>query len=107
MTNTEHARALNYPHVRLAKGKFARLKSGEQFAKLSAVNEARLRAAGWDHTVVRSLDIVHEGEDKVHIAITNDRCHADGTLYNTFDTLWVATCVDGHGGIQFRSSYLR
>ena len=44
---------------------------------------------------------------KVHLAITNERRHADGTVYKRFDTFWIATCVDGHWGIQFRSSYLR
>lgn len=103
----QHAKALNYPHIRLANGRFARLESADQFAKLSAENEPRLRAEGWDHTVVKSLEVIHEGDDKVHLAITNDRCHSDGTAYNSFDTFWIATCVDGHWGIQFRSSYLR
>ena len=103
----EHAKSLNYPHVRLANGRFARLESAEQFEKQSAANEARLKAEGWHHTDVRSLEIVHEGEDKVHVAITNDRCHTDGTVYKSFDTFWIATLVDGHWGIQFRSSYLR
>lgn len=103
----QHAKALNYPHIRLANGKFARLDSETQFATQSAENEARLRSEGWHHTVVRSLEIVHEGEVKVHIAITNDRCHADGTVYKSFETFWIATCLDGHWGIQFRSSYLR
>ena len=103
----KHATSLNYPHIRLANGRFARLESAEQFAQQSAANEARLKAEGWHHTDVRSLEIVHEGEDKVHVAITNDRCHADGTVYKSFDTFWIATLVDGHWGIQFRSSYLR
>ena len=102
-----HAQALNYPHVRLANGRFARLESAEQFEKICVANEERLKAEGWHHTVVRSLEIIHVGEDKVHVAITNDRCHEDGTVYNSFDTFWIATCVDGHWGIQFRSSYLR
>ena len=54
-----------------------------------------------------SVQVVHSGEDKVHVAIRNDRCRADGTVYNQFDTLWIATLQDGHWGIQFRSSYLR
>ena len=103
----QHANALNYPHIRLANGHFARLESADQFAQISAANESRLRAEGWDHTVVRSLEIIQEGVDKVHIAITNDRCGADGTVYKSFETFWIATCVEGHWGIQFRSSYLR
>ena len=41
------------------------------------------------------------------MSLTIHRCHEDGSVYNTFDTLWIATCDDGHWGIQFRSSYLR
>ena len=104
--HTEHAKALNYPHIRLANGEFRVIQSAEEFAKSCATNEPRLRAEGWHHTTVKSLEIVHDSDDKVHIAITNDRCRADGTVYNSFDTFWIATCVDGHWGIQFRSSYL-
>jgi hypothetical protein len=40
------------------------------------------------------------------MALSIDRCHADDSVYNQFETLWIATEVDGHWGIQFRSSYL-
>ena len=46
------------------------------------------------------------GEDKVQIALGIDRLDASGRVYRPFDTLWIATLVDGHWGIQFRSSYL-
>ena len=105
--HAEHAKALNYPHIRLANGSFAHIDSPAQFERQCRLNEPRLRAEGWDHTVVRSFEIIHDSDDKVHIAITNDRCQADGKVYNSFDTFWIATCVDGHWGIQFRSSYLR
>ena len=102
-----HAKALNYPHIRLANGRFSRIESADQFAAGSAKNEERLRAEGWHHTVVRSLEVVHASADKVHVAITNDRCTEDGTVYNSFETFWIATLVEGHWGIQFRSSYLK
>ena len=102
-----HANSLNYPHIRLANGRFTRIESAEEFANMSAANKPRLEAEGWHHTEVRSLEIVHESADKVHIAITNDRCHSDGTVYNSFETFWIATLVEGHWGIQFRSSYLK
>lgn len=101
------ARSLNYPHVRLANGSFVTIESAEQFAALSARGKSRLEAEGWHHTVMKSAEVVHRGEDKVHVALTVDRCHEDGSVYNQFDTLWIATCQDGHWGIQFRSSYLR
>ena len=101
------ATALNYPHIRLANGRFAEIPNAEAFERGSRANVAHLQAEGWHHTVLRTLDVIHVGDDKVHVAITNDRCHEDGTVYNSFDTFWIATLVDGHWGIQFRSSYLR
>ncbi|MBT3533472.1 MAG: hypothetical protein HN478_06315, partial [Rhodospirillaceae bacterium] len=50
---------------------------------------------------------IQSGPDKVHLRLEIDRCHEDDTVYNKFDTLWIATRQDGHWGIQFRSSYLR
>ena len=104
--HAKHAQALNYPHFRLANGRFTEIQSAEEFERGCRRNEPRLRAEGWHHTIVRELDVIHVGVDKVHVAITNDRCHEDGTVYNSFDTLWIATNVDGHWGIQFRSSFL-
>jgi hypothetical protein len=101
------ADTLNYPHVRLALGRFATVERREDFVEISKRGKSRLADEGWHHTEVASMEVVHEGDDKVHLAIRNHRCREDGTPYNTFDTLWIATLVDGHWGIQFRSSYLR
>lgn len=101
------AATLNFPHVRLAKGAFATTDSAEDFIA-SRIDVAKgLRAEGWHHTVMTSMTVTHSGDDKVHLALSNDRCHADGSVYSKFDTLWIATRQDGHWGIQFRSSYLR
>ena len=101
------AATLNYPHVRLAVGRFVTVADADEFAERSRGLEPQLRAQGWHHTEVAQLAVVHAGADKAHVAMTIDRCREDGSVYNRFDTLWVATCVDGHWGIQFRSSFLR
>ncbi len=101
-----HAQTLNYPHIRLANGRFSRIEDAETFIAGSRRGAATLRDEGWHHTTVASLEVVHSGIDKVHIALRNDRCHADGSVYHSFDTFWIATLVDGHWGIQFRSSFL-
>lgn len=100
------AGTLNYPHVRLANGRFLTVPDAADFAERSRKGKARLEAERWDHTVISSLEVIHQSPDKVHVALTMDRCHADGTVYNRFDTLWIATEQNGHWGIQFRSSYL-
>ena len=99
------ARALNYPHIRLANGRFATIESAEAYLAGASRGESRMQEAGWHHTVVASLEVVHAGDDKVHLALRNDRCRADGSVYQSFDTFWIATLVDGHWGIQFRSSF--
>jgi len=101
-----HAATLNYPHIRFANGRFTTIENAEAFIAGSRRGESRLQEEGWHHTVVASLEVVHAGKDKVHIAIRNDRCRADGTIYHSFDTFWIATLLDGHWGIQFRSSFL-
>ena len=101
------ADTLNYPHIRLANGRFARVESRKEFVEISNSVEPKLRQEGWHHTTVESIDVIHDGKDKVHLSIRNHRCRADDTIYNTFDTLWIVTKENDHWGIQFRSSYLR
>lgn len=101
------ADTLNYPHIRLANDRFVTVDNRDDFVAMSARNKPRLDAEGWHHTVLTSIEVVHSGESKVHLSLAIDRCHEDGTVYNQFDTLWIATCDDGHWGIAFRSSYLR
>jgi hypothetical protein len=100
------AGTLNYPHVRLANGHFVTIESAEAFVARSRKGKAMLEAENWDHTVLESAEVIHSGPDKVHMALGIDRCHADGTVYNHFETFWIATLVDDYWGIQFRSSYL-
>ena len=101
------AATLNYPHIRLAGGRYMTVDTPDQFAKLSASGETRLNDEGWHHSLIRSIEVVHSGAEKEHIALEVDRCSEDGEVYNSFDTLWIATLRDGHWGIQFRSSFLR
>ena len=101
------ADTLNYPHVRLANDRFVTIESRGDFVARSQKGKEHLEAEGWHHTVMNSIEVIHSGNDKVHMALGIDRCRADGSVYNHFDTLWIATFQDEHWGIQFRSSYLR
>ena len=94
------AQTLNYPHVRLARG-FARIESAGEFAERSRGGEPRLAEEGWHHSAIDRVDVVQASAEKAHLAMTVSRCRADGTVYNTFETLWIATLQDGHWGIQF------
>ena len=100
-----HAKTLNYPHVRFANGRISTIENAEVFIAGSRRGEGRLQQEGWHHTTVANLDVIHSGDDKVHLALRNDRCREDGSVYHSFDTFWIATLVDDHWGIQFRSSF--
>jgi len=80
--------------------------SAEQFESTSELGEPILEAEGWHHTEVSSLEVIHSTSDKEHISLRVDRYNQEGSMYNSFNTLWVATLVGGHWGIQFRSSFL-
>ncbi len=100
------AASLNYPHIRLARN-FTRIESATDFADRSRSGEPQLKAEGWHHSVLAAVEAVQAGADKVHLQMRVDRCRESGEVYNSFETFWIATCRDGHWGIQFRSSYLR
>ena len=100
------ANALNFPHIRLAGGKFAVFASRDDFVQRFDANKTALQAEGWHHTVVESLEVIHAVPDKVHLAIEYTRRHADDAVYSRFNSLWIATLQEGHWGIQFRSSCL-
>ena len=108
--NSQHharlAATLNYPHVRLAKGRFAQVESAAEYERRSQQGAVRLAEEGWHHSEIERIEVVHADASKVHLAMTVTRHRADGSVYNSFDTLWIATLVDEHWGIQFRSSYL-
>ena len=101
------AGTLNYPHVRLAEGRFHTFDSAEAFIERSRRVAPRLVEENFGYSNLRELEPFQIGPDKVHLRIINDRHHPDGEVYLSFNTLWIATLQDGHWGIQFRSSYLR
>ncbi len=98
------ADAFNFPHIRLASGQFAVFESREDWVRRFDANKSAFEPEGWHHTVVESLEVIHDVPDKVHLAVEYTRRHADDTVYSRFNSLWIATLQDGHWGIQFRSS---
>ncbi len=100
------AATLNYPHVRLAGGRFFTFENAAAFVERSRKAHPRLVVENFGYSVLRELEPIQVGADKVHLRIVNDRHHPDGEVYKSFDTLWIATLQDDHWGIQFRSSYL-
>lgn len=99
----ERSRAvLNYPSVRLASGRVAIWERPEDY---SIPWDLLTEAEGWHHSELDSAEVVQAGTDKVHVLASFSRYDATGTKYATHQALWVITDVDGHWGIQCRSSY--
>lgn len=99
------AASLNYPHIRLT-DRFVRFECAEEFTAKSLAGRSRLAAEGWHHSKVSDVQVVQAGAEKTHLALRVHRCRADGTIYNSFETFWIATLQNGHWGIRFRSSFL-
>jgi len=98
---------MHFPHRRLAgDNQFQVWETADDFRAPQETMTERLREEGWDHTSTLSIEAAQAGPDKVHLVIRQSRQHADGTEYNSFDTLWLFTRIDGRWGVQFRSSFL-
>lgn len=91
----------NFPSVRIASGKLAIIEPGYHhpgmFDKGALVD--------WDHSAWERREVIHAGPDKVHFDTRFTRYRKDGSVIGGFDSLYVVTKVDGHWGIQARSSF--
>ena len=94
--------SLNFPHVRLASGTVRVIDRREDFR---TPFEALKRAEGWHHSTLDRADVIHEGADKVHFDVRFSRFKENGSSYAVHQAIWVVTRVDGHWGIQARSSF--
>jgi hypothetical protein len=94
--------AMNFPHVRLASGRVRTVERAEDF---TTPFDRLTEVEGWHHSTLDACEVVHAGADKVHFDVTFSRYHDDGTRYATHRSLWVMTKLDGHWGVQARSSF--
>ena len=94
--------ALNFPHVRLASGRVAVWEARGSYR----VDDFLARAGdGWHESRWDERTVIHAGADKVHLAVQFSRWRADGTRIGAFRSVWIVTRLDGHWGVQARSSF--
>ena len=91
----------NFPSVRLASGKLVIIEPG--YHQPGMFEQGAL--AEWDHSAWERRDIIHAGEDKVHIDTRFTRYRADGGVIGGFDSVYVVTRENGHWGVKARSSF--
>jgi hypothetical protein len=94
--------AFNFPHVRIAGGKVAVFERRGDYRLDGFLARTE---AGWSRSGWGERRVIHAGRDKVHLAVRFTRYGADGRPLATYPSVWIVTCVDGHWGVQARSSF--
>ena len=94
-------RTFQFPHYRLASGRMTVLDHpGLQTA-------SQLRQAlgpGWDHSEWGRLRIIHWSPDKAHVDTLFTRYRKDGSIINSYESMYVLTKEQGRWGVKLRSS---
>lgn len=97
-------RTFHFPHYRLASGRMNVLdKPGMQDA--ARVWGSAGAGAEWHHSRWDRRRIIHSSPDKVHVDTKFTRCRADGSVINSFESLYILTKEDGRWGVKLRSSF--
>jgi len=91
----------NFPSIRLASNTMRIINKGDQTP--ATFDHASLKE--WDRSAWEKREIIHSGDDKVHIDTRFTRYRKDGSVIGGFDSIYVVTCEDGHWGIKARSSF--
>ena len=97
------AASLNFPHVRFASNTVRVFPNQADFIRDSKDYVAALGA--WDHSAWQEMKVVQSGPDKVHFSVVFVRYDKSGKVIGTFPSLYIATLLNGHWGVQGRSSY--
>jgi hypothetical protein len=100
-----HIRALNFPHVRIASGRVTVWDTVDELRATYLPLIAQPLEPGWHHSTMDQKDVIHSSPDKVHVAVQYTRWTADHQPIAIYQALWVVTCVQGHWGVQVRSSF--
>jgi hypothetical protein len=95
--------AFNFPHYRLASGAVSVFEKPGDYN--FAYFDQHTRADGWHHTEWNRKKVIHAHETKVHFDVQFSRYRADGSLIAVYQSLWVVTNMNGHWGVQMRSSF--
>jgi hypothetical protein len=94
--------ACHFPHVRLAGGKVVVWQNAGDYK----LDDFKARAGdGWHHSTWDERTPIHVGKNKVHLKVKFSRWRKDGSLLGAFETIYIVTRLNGHWGIQARSSF--
>ena len=91
----------NFPSVRLASNTMVIIDADYHKAEMFGCGAL----AEWDHSAWERREVIHAGDDKVHIDTRFSRFRKDGSVIGGFDSIYVVTREDGHWGVKARSSF--
>ena len=100
-----NAATLNYPHIRMAGARVTIWGSAEEYARANPNRIGSTFERGWHHSAFDEREIIDSSDDKVHVAVQFTRYDKHGAALATYASLWIVTLVDGHWGIQARSTF--
>ena len=100
-----NAATLNYPHVRISGPKVTTWDTAEAYAAANQDRIDRTFEQGWHHSAFDQRDVLDSTEDKVHVVVRFRRYDERGTALASYPSLWIVTLVDGHWGVQARSTF--
>jgi hypothetical protein len=95
-------KVVNFPHIRITEAGTLIIPSAKEWSGDPTPLEDY-----YHHTELESLTFVQSNAVKAHALVVFSRYKADGTKYISIPTLWIVTKVNGHWGIQVRSSFAR
>ena len=99
------AKTLNYPHVRIASGTVRVWQNEQEYTDYMDFDRFAAQSGGWSRSQWDARTVVQKGEDKVHLTVGFTRFNDKGEKIESYDSLYVVTNVDGHWGVQARSSF--
>jgi len=91
---------VNFPHVRVTDAGTLIIPSANEWTGDPTPLEDH-----YHHTGLDSLTFVQSNAAKAHALVVFSRYKADGKRYVSYPTLWIVTKVNGHWGIQVRSTF--
>lgn len=95
--------AFNFPHVRFHSGKVTTWAERGDFDISTFLG--RVENDGWVRSAWDVRDVIHAGDAKVHFDTQFSRWRGDGNRIAVYRSIYIVTLVDGHWGIQARSSF--
>jgi hypothetical protein len=94
-------RTQHFPQYRLASGSMLVL---DRPGQVTVEQVRNLLGPEWHHSQWGRLRIIHSSPDKVHVDVLFTRYRKDGSIIDSFESLYVLTKEQGRWGVKLRSS---